>query len=119
MKAINLSGIFKGCVLSVLVSFIFILGLSVASYFASVSNTVVTAVIFGGVIIGVFLGSFAVGKGAEHKKLIHGLLVGALYVLVLTVLSLILNGGGGFHMRFFSLAAGCLLAGGVGGLRSL
>lgn len=119
MKMLNVKGIVKGTSVSVIISFIFILALSVISYFVDVSNTVIDTAIFAGVVIGVFAGAYAVGKGSEQKKAINGLSVGLVYFAVLVLLSLLLNKGIAFNLKFIILALCCIIASLIGGIKSI
>ncbi len=108
---INLRAVLKGAVFAVLITFLIALVLALLSYFTEVGEQIITVGIYASVVIGVLLGTIAVSRAAEHKALLHALLVCVLYFAVIAVLSFTVNGSLNVNNHFM-IAAGMALASG-------
>lgn len=113
---VHVGGVIKGTVFAMAITFLFILVLSLISYFGQMNDTIVTVALFVGVIAGVFLGAMPVARGAEKGALWHGLAVGGIYLVVLVLVSLVMNQRLEWNTHFLTLAAGSLGAGLLGGI---
>lgn len=111
---ISVKGVIKGTVFAALVTFVIILIMALLSYFTKIGEEIITVGIYASVIAGVLLGSIAVSKAAEHKALLHALLVCVLYFLVLVGVSFLVNHTVVFNTRFMIVAAAVLSAGFLG-----
>ena len=110
MKDIRWSAVVKGIIFALVITFLFICAASALSYFSLADESVVSVILFAGVMAGVFFGCLPVVRIGEHKKLLNGMMVGIGYLAAITVMSLIMNGGIEFNTHFITTAAGCLMA---------
>ena len=101
MKEINMKGIFKGIIFSCIVTFIAMLLITALTYFTDIGMKAVDIIIFIGLGLGVFSGSFLVSKSADKRCAVHGLLV---------------NGKILFNSHFISVILLCLVSGFLGGI---
>ncbi|NMB41017.1 MAG: TIGR04086 family membrane protein [Firmicutes bacterium] len=78
--------IFKGLLVTLLYSLVFLLLFTVILHFSPLSEMFVPYIIFGGTIVSILLGSVYVGKRTEEKGWLRGGLTGLSYVIVLIIL---------------------------------
>ncbi len=113
---INIKGVLKGTIFALIVTFVIIMILSLLSYFTSIGENILVIGVYAAVVIGVLLGSLAVSKAAQEKKLIHAVLVAFIYMCILIGVSFMINGNIAFNSHFFSIIAGIFAAGFAGSL---
>lgn len=114
--SINLKGVIKGTVFSILITFVIIFILSLLSYFTHIGETLITTCVYASVIIGVLMGTVAVSKAASGKVFIHAMLVCLLYFLVLVGISAVINKEIAFNAHFLAVTGGIFAAGFLGSL---
>lgn len=112
--SVNLKGVIKGTVFSILVTFVIIFILSLLSYFTHISETVITTCVYASVIVGVLMGTIAVSKAASGKVFIHAMIVCVLYLVVLVGISAIINKGISFNLHLLAITGGVFAAGFLG-----
>jgi putative membrane protein (TIGR04086 family) len=110
----SVKGIIKGAVFAFLITFAVIVILSVLSYFCDVDNKIITVGVYGGVVLGVFFGSFAVSKGCEKSILLHAMLVSAIYLIVLIAASAAINKTLQINSHFITMTCGIIASGFLG-----
>lgn len=81
--------IFRGLMVALLYSFIFLVIFTVVVYFSPLSEVFVPYFIIGGTLLSILLGSIYVGKRTEEKGWLRGGLTGLVYVLTLLILCFI------------------------------
>lgn len=111
-----MKGIFKGIIFSCIVTFIAMLLITALTYFTDIGMKSVDIIIFIGLGLGVFSGSFLVSKSADKRCAVHGLLVGVGLALVFIICSLLVNGKILFNSHFISVILLCLVSGFLGGI---
>ncbi|MCI8405303.1 MAG: TIGR04086 family membrane protein [Clostridia bacterium] len=111
---INIRGVLKGTVFSLIVTFVIIIVLSLLAYFTSIGEGALTIGVYAAVIIGVLIGSFALSKAAQGQCLIHSMLSSLAYLLILIGISFLINRQISFNTHFFAISGGVLAAGFVG-----
>ncbi len=116
MKEINLKGVFKGIIFSCIVTFVAMLLITVLTYFTDIGMKAVDIIIFIGLGISVFSGSFFVSKSADKRCALHGLLVGVGVALIFAVCSFFVNGKILFNSHFVSMILLCLISSFTGGI---
>jgi len=83
------------------------------------SSAVISAGINIAYIISSLSGGFFIGKKMEQKKFIWGLIIGALYFIILLLVSLIMNSGGTLPLgNYFTVFIITSLSGMLGGMIS-
>lgn len=115
----RLTFILKSLLISYLLTAGLLLLLALLLYRFSLTEKIVSACITGIYIIVTFLAGFLAGKKEGTRKFLWGLLMGCLYFLVLTLVSLIVNRSiSGFSASFFTVLALCAGSGMLGGMLS-
>ncbi len=112
--SVNIKGVIKGSIFSILVTMLIIFILSLLSYFTGISETVVSACVYASVAAGVLLGTIAVSRAAAGKAFIHVMLVCLIYLAVLVGISALINKGIAFNSHFFAVVCGTFAAGFLG-----
>lgn len=93
--------------------------LALLLYKLSLSEKMVSASIIGIYIAASFFSGFVTGKKLESRKFLWGLFAGALYFLVLVLVSLIVNHSlKDVAANFFSVLVLCMAGGMLGGMVS-
>lgn len=111
---VNFKCVIKCAAFSVIVTFVLIMILACISYLSGVSESIITTGVYISIVAGVVLGTFAVSKAAANKVLIHAMLVCAIFAACIILVSLLLNRGISFNVRFFVVIAGIFASGFLG-----
>ncbi|MBO5056945.1 MAG: TIGR04086 family membrane protein [Lachnospiraceae bacterium] len=115
----RLTFILKSLLISYLLTAGLLLLLALLLYRFSLTEKIVSACITGIYIVVTFLAGFLAGKREGTRKFLWGLLMGCLYFLVLTLVSLIVNHSiSGLSASFFTVLALCTGSGMLGGMLS-
>lgn len=115
----RLTFILKSLLISYLLTAGLLLLLALLLYRFSLTEKIVSACITGIYIIVTFLAGFLAGKREGTRKFLWGLMMGCLYFLVLTLVSLIVNHSiSGISASFFTVLALCTASGMLGGMLS-
>ena len=112
----NLKSIIKGTALSVIFAVAILFIVAVLVYFNLLSEQSASIVVFGGAMIGIFIGSLGVAKASENKILINSLTVAFLFSLIIIITSLIINHGFELHTRTITLIGSTFAASFLGAL---
>lgn len=115
----RLTFILKSLLISYLLTAGLLLLLALLLYRFSLTEKIVSACITGIYIVVTFLAGFLAGKREGTRKFLWGLMIGCLYFLVLTLVSLIINHSiSGLSASFFTVLALCAGSGMLGGMLS-
>ena len=115
----RLTFILKSLLISYLLTAGLLLLLALFLYKFSLTEKIVSLCITGIYILVTFLAGFLAGKREGARKFLWGLLMGCLYFIILTLVSLIVNHGmGDLSSGFFSTLVLCAASGMLGGLLS-
>lgn len=118
-KKVNLLFLLKMLAFSYIITTILLLLLSMLLYKFRLSDTVIHVGIVIIYIAATFFTGFLTGKKIGNKKYLWGLLLGAFYFIVLTLISLIINHGiSDFTGNFLSTLFICVGSGMLGGMLS-
>lgn len=111
--------ILKDILISYIVTGIMLLLLSFLSLKLDVSNAVLSGGIILTYILSTFIGGFLLGKRAEQRRFLWGLGFGAIYFVVLVLISVLFNSVMGMETsRLVSVMIICLFSGMLGGMVS-
>ena len=111
--------ILKNLLISYLLTAILLLLLSLFLYRFSLSEKIVSMCITGIYIATTFLAGFLAGKKEQTRRFLWGLLMGVLYFILLTIISIVVNQGmAGLGADFFSTLVVCAASGMLGGMIS-
>ncbi len=112
----SVKGIFKGLLVSAVLTLIFLLLLTVMAYFSKIPQEYLNIAMFVLTAVAVILGA-VVCSNISGRKLVQNCLIYAIgYILLLTICSLIKNGAIAVNIRFFAMlagVAGCSLLGAI------
>ena len=114
--SVNFKKIFKGTIISVAASILFVCILTIFVFFMNISDRTVSLLVFALTCLSVFLGALIVGKGIPGGGLVHGLLLSVVYVLILLALSLAITGEISFDASGLFRLLGIILSGVLGGI---
>ena len=99
MKNINLKKILIGTSVSLILSIILLLLLTLAVYFGDFADSTVSALVLVTSGISVVCGSFILARNISGGGLVNGLVLGALYFLILLGVSACVNGSVAFDLQ--------------------
>lgn len=94
--------LFKGLLVTVLLSFLLLLFNTLLFYFIPLSEYFVPYFIFGFTLISILAGSIYIGKRVEKKGWLKGGIIGFLYVFILFILGVSFFPGLGFGFNIFT-----------------
>lgn len=109
----------KGLIFSYAVTGVLLAVLAFLVYKFELAESVTDMAIIAIYVIVTFLGAFIIGKRIKEQKFLWGLLLGALYILIITAVAVIL--GNAFHVTStanITTAALCIGGGLLGGMLS-
>lgn len=109
----------RNLLISYIVTGILLLLLAFLMLKLDVSNTILSGGIVLTYILSTFIGGFLLGKSAEQKRFLWGLVMGALYFVVLVLISILSNSIVDLEgSRLLSVMMICLFSGMLGGMVS-
>jgi len=115
----KITDILKALLISYILTGGFLLLLSLLLYKFSLSEAIVSVSIIAIYVIASFVAGNQAGKKMESKRFLWGLLMGALYFLVLAIVSLIVNHSlKDVARNFFTVLVLCAAGGMLGGMKS-
>lgn len=115
----RLTFILKSLLISYLLTAGLLLLLALFLYKFSLTEKIVSLCITGIYILVTFLAGFLAGKREGARKFLWGLLMGCLYFIILTLVSLIVNHGmGDLSSGYFTTLVLCAASGMLGGMLS-
>lgn len=115
----RLTFVLKSLLISYLLTAGLLLLLALFLYKFSLTEKIVSLCITGIYILVTFLAGFLAGKREGARKFLWGLLMGCLYFIILTLVSLIVNHGmGELSSGFFTTLVLCAGSGMLGGMLS-
>ena len=113
----RLTFVLKSLLVSYLLTAGLLLLLALFLYKFSLTEKIVSLCITGIYILVTFLAGFLAGKREGSKKFLWGLMMGCLYFIILTLVSLIVNHGmGELSSGFFTTLVLCAGSGMLGGM---
>ena len=115
-KKINISGIGKGIFFSLILTFLLLLSTAAVCYFQTVSDRFLSLLVFAATGTSVLLGALLAAKSAKSSGLLHGLILGAGYLLVMLLCDIISGHSLSFGVRFFAMSVCSLACGALGGI---
>lgn len=116
LKKINISGICKGVLFSIILTFLLLLLIAALCYFLTVSEKIMTISVFIATGLSVFLGALVVARSADGSGLLHGLVLGIIYLLITLLAELIFEKNITFSPQFLSSLLCVLSTGMLGGI---
>lgn len=115
----RLTFVLKSLLISYLLTAGLLLLLALFLYKFSLTEKIVSLCITGIYILVTFLAGFLAGKREGARKFLWGLLMGCLYFIILTLVSLIVNHGmGDLSSGYFTTLVLCAASGMLGGMLS-
>lgn len=115
-KKLNFAGIGKGMVFSLILTFVFILIIAAVCYFANISDRLLSILVFAATGLSVLLGAVLVSKSADGAGLLHGAVLGAGYILIMTISSAVTQKGFVFNQQALTMLICVLACGMLGGI---
>jgi len=107
---------FKGVVISIVLTLIAILILSIILAFTSVSENVVTSAVIFLSSFSILLGAYVIAKKVNNRGIVYGSMVGLIYMMLLYLISSILNSDYSLNFNSIIMIALGVVGGAVGGI---
>lgn len=109
----------KALIFAYIVTAVILLLLSFILYKVQIPSGVVSVGVILAYILSTFVGGFFIGKKVEARKFIWGIAVGAIYFLIIILISIVLNKAAfGSAGSIVTVLGMCLLGGMLGGMIS-
>lgn len=115
-KKINFVGIGKGIGFSLILTFVLLFIIALVCYFSSISDKMLSLFVFIATAMSVLTGALFVAKNADGSGLVHGLILGIGYLVIMFVTELIFDKGINFDGSAITSAFSILLSGMLGGI---
>lgn len=106
----NIKGIARGFILSLMIITAILVGAAALAYFNIIDERAASVVVFCGAVLGVFCGALGAAKTAESRRLPNALAVGALFCLLIVAASVRLNGSFALHTRAAALLFAAMMS---------
>lgn len=114
--SLDFKKIFTGVLFSVALSILFVCILAVFVFFLNISDRTISTLIFALSALSVFFGALILGRNISGGGLLHGLFLGVVYFLILSLISLAVSGKISFAPENLFRLTGTLLSGIAGGI---
>lgn len=115
---INFRGILKGIIFSIITTIILVVIIALISYFADISDKIISILLFIASVLSVFAGSMLMTRTAGGNGLAHGALIGFGYFIIILIASIVVKRefdlNGNLITLLIANAAGGMLGGIVG-----
>ncbi|HAB60680.1 MAG TPA: TIGR04086 family membrane protein [Lachnospiraceae bacterium] len=109
----------KALIFSYIVTAVILLLLSFILYKVQIPSGVVSVGVILAYILSTFVGGFFIGKKVEARKFLWGLAIGAIYFLLVIIISIVMNKAAfGSAGSIVTVLGMCLLGGMLGGMIS-
>lgn len=95
----NFKGIFKGSLLSYLTFTLCLFLSALLVYNNLISERNAGIIVFGGIVVGCFLGALGAAKASDSKILFNALMIGAIFSLTIIIASSAVNDGFVIHTK--------------------
>jgi putative membrane protein (TIGR04086 family) len=115
-KKLNIAGIGKGIVFSLILTFVLILIIAAVCYFATVSDRLLSVLVFAATGISVLLGAVFVARNAEGSGFLHGAVLGIGYILIMLLSNIISQKGFKMDSQLLTMLVCVLACGMLGGI---
>lgn len=110
--------VFKVLLFEFIASVVLLLLVALIMYKAGLSQSTARILVLAVYVISTFLGGMVMGKAQKSKRLVWGFVAGALYFVVLILVSLVVNSGFTAENNVILAAACSVLGGCLGGMMS-
>jgi putative membrane protein (TIGR04086 family) len=115
----KMAGILKALVTAYIITGVMLLCIAFALYKFGISENVVNILIIVVYVVASFVGGIVVGKAVKEQRFIWGIILGIVYMLIIGIMSVIINGeidiSAGSTLTAFIL---CVCGGMAGGMLS-
>lgn len=105
----SIKAIFKGALFALTISFIMIVIMAVLMYFTSINEGVAAIGVYAGTAVGVVIGAIVSAKAAGGKTLFNCLAMGLVYLAVLAIVTLAVNGKVVFNYHLLAVVGAVVL----------
>ncbi len=108
--------IFKGVLISILITLFFLFVLSVILTYTNISETVIPVSIIVITCVSVLMGSLLTTKAMKRKGMLYGGVIGGIYIILLYLISSIISQGFGLNIYSILMIIFSIIAGMFGGI---
>ncbi len=113
---INFRGILKGIIFSVITTIILVVIIALISYFADISDRIISILLFIASVLSVLTGSILMTRTTGENGLAHGALIGVGYFLIILISSIIVKREFDFNGNLITMLIANTAGGMLGGI---
>lgn len=107
----NIKSVFKGTLISFLVTFLALFISAVLVYFCLITERTASVIVFAAAVVGVFISAFGAARVNDRRLFFNSVSVAILFALILLITSCIINNSFVFHTRTLALICAVLTSG--------
>lgn len=115
-KKLNIRGILKGVLIALAITVVFVIIIALICYFADISDGVIAIMLYVVGAVSVFTSSLFLAKGITTKGMLHGLILGLGYFMVIFILSAVFKKQVTANTKLFVSLISALASGMLGGI---
>ena len=113
---INFRGIFKGIIFSIIATMILVVIIALISYFADISDGIISISLFIASVLSVFTGSILMTRTTQENGLAHGALIGIGYFILVVIASIVVKREFDFNGNLITMLVADVAGGMLGGI---
>ena len=113
---INFRGIIKGIVFSIIATIILVVIIALISYFADISDGIISILLFAASVLSVLTGSILMTRTTGEKGLAHGALIGVGYFIIILIASIVVKREFDFNGNIITMLIANTAGGMLGGI---
>ncbi|MDY3928344.1 MAG: TIGR04086 family membrane protein [Clostridia bacterium] len=115
-KKLNIRGILKGVLIALAITVVFVIIIALICYFADISDGVIAIMLYVVGAVSVFTSSLFLAKSITTKGMLHGLILGLGYFMVIFILSAVFKKQVTANTKLFVSLISALASGMLGGI---
>lgn len=115
-KKLNIRGILKGVLIALAITVVFVIIIALVCYFADISDGVIAIMLYVVGAVSVFTSSLFLAKSITTKGMLHGLILGLGYFMVIFIFSAVFKKQVTANTKLFVSLISALASGMLGGI---
>ncbi len=113
---INFRGIFKGIIFSIITTTILVVIIALISYFADISDGIISISLFIASVLSVLTGSILMTRTTQENGLAHGAIIGIGYFILILIASIVVKREFDFNSNLITMLIADIAGGMLGGI---
>lgn len=115
-NSINFKGVLKGIIFSFIITLILVFAIAIISYFTDISDKIISVLLFISSVLSALIGAFFLTRTTAKNGLIHGVLVGMGYFIIILISSIVMNKKININFNLLTMLIADLAGGMLGGI---